>query len=91
MIKYDIDQLERDFQLSLLRGVKFRVAVKEAKGKRWEHVQPDLLNLKDAMKLTERTNAFEVAVFAVSDTGGGFFYWSSRNPDLLSSNIVASI
>jgi hypothetical protein len=88
MHAYDWNQLEKDAQTASLGGVLFTVAIKKKKAGKWEDVVPNIKDLKDAMMLASTIESFEVAIFAKSKVSGGFFYWSSKNPDLLSSEII---
>ena len=79
---------EADRQAALRRGYRFFVAQKVERGSRWQHVRDDIADLHEAIVHAQSLTAHEVAVFVVR-TGGGYIYWSSRQPDVYNTTVIA--
>ena len=85
-----MSQFNEDAELALRCAIKFNVATKEAKGKKWTYIRSELIDLHDAMQLAKAVNGwYEVGIFAITDTGSGVFYWSSRFPEVLNSTVIS--
>jgi len=81
-MSYDTDR-----QIAHERGYRFFVAQKTERGGRWQHMRDDIADLHEAIVHARSLTAYEVAVFVVR-TGGGYIYWSSRQPDVYNTTVI---
>ena len=87
----DVKQIKIDGALAAAKGITFSISTKDGKAKPWIEVQSGLIDLPMAIADAGRIQCFEVAIFAVLRKSGGFFYWSSRHPNLFGSDVIAKI
>ncbi len=72
--------LSEDAKIVRECGLNVRVAKRDAQGARWETVA-ELHDLEEAVAVAAEVDARQLAVFV-----GGYFYWTSDDPDLFNSD-----
>ncbi len=80
--------LADDARAARERGLRFKVARKEARGARWETVEAGLDDLERAVALARTVGAYESGVLVHHPDTSGSIYWTSRYPDLLNTTVI---
>lgn len=83
------EHLDADHREADRRALRFSVATKAAPRQRWIDFTEPQRGLKEAMQQAQALAGlhYEVGVF-VRRGSGGYIYWTSRLPDLLSSTVI---
>ncbi len=75
--------LSEDAKIVRECGLNVRVAKRDAQGARWETVA-ELHDLEEAVAVAAEVDARQSAVFV-----GGYFYWTSDDPDVFNSGVLS--
>lgn len=81
--------LDNDAQFAKLNELKFQIMIKAARGERWQIVETDIDDLKQAVEKAKIVEDYESGIFvSFPPERAGFLYWSSRHPDLFNDTVL---
>ncbi len=85
------EELREDISRAASKRLRFWVAQKAGQGQRWIPVMDETEDLGGALEFARGFEAYEVAVFVVTETGSGVFYWTSLTPGLLNRTVLEQV